>query len=238
MVGCTDCPSDSVTVSGAKDPVFRRVLWIALLVNGGMFVVEIIAAQMGGSMSLQADALDFFGDAANYAISLFVLGMALSVRAKAALFKGASMAVFGVWIIGAALNRAIDGDVPHAPIMGGIAFAALVANLGVAAILYRYRSGDSNMRSIWLCSRNDAIGNIAVMIAAAGVFATASRWPDLITAVIIASLNLSAALQVVRQALAELRSEREDNGQLEAVEPCGTASGGPQAHIHKEIGLQ
>jgi len=236
MVGCTDCPSDSVTASGARDPVFRRVLWIALLVNGGMFVVEIIAAQMGGSMSLQADALDFFGDAANYAISLFVLGMALSARAKAALFKGASMALFGMWVIGAALNRAISGDVPDAPIMGGIALAALLANVAVAAILYKYRSGDANMRSIWLCSRNDAIGNIAVMIAAAGVFATASRWPDLITAVIIASLNLSAAVQVVRQALAELRSER-DSG--EACELSSCNSGGEHSHAHaaKEIGL-
>jgi len=233
MVGCTHCPSGSVTASGARDPVFRRVLWIALLVNGGMFVVEIIAAQLGGSMSLQADALDFFGDAANYAISLFVLGMALSVRAKAALFKGASMALFGMWVIGAALNRAISGDVPDAPIMGGIALAALLANVAVAAILYKYRSGDANMRSIWLCSRNDAIGNIAVMIAAAGVFATASRWPDLITALIIASLNLSAAAQVVRQALAELRSERANP----EVNSCGSGAEHNHSHAAKEIGL-
>jgi len=208
MVGCTDCPSDAALAGGNKDPIFRRVLWVALIVNGGMFVVEIIASQLGGSMSLQADALDFFGDAANYAISLFVLGMVLSVRAKAALFKGASMGLFGLWVIGAALLRAIEGEVPDASMMGGVAFAALIANVGVAALLYRYRSGDSNMRSIWLCSRNDAIGNIAVMVAAAGVFVSTSRWPDLITAIIIASLNLTAAVQVVRQALEELRQER------------------------------
>jgi len=235
MVGCTDCPSDAAAASGSKDPVFRRVLWIALIVNGGMFVVEIIASQLGGSMSLQADALDFFGDAANYAISLFVLGMALSVRAKAALFKGASMALFGLWVVGAALGRAVEGDVPDAPIMGGIAFAALLANLGVAAILYRYRSGDSNMRSIWLCSRNDAIGNIAVMVAAAGVFASASRWPDLITAVIIASLNLSAALQVVKQALAEIRHERES--ELCESGACGTGCDDMHSHSSKKIGV-
>ena len=237
MVACTDCPSDAALASSNNDPVFRRVLWIALIVNGGMFVVEIIASQLGGSMSLQADALDFFGDAANYAISLFVLGMALSMRAKAALFKGASMGVFGLWIIGAALDRAIEGDVPNAPIMGSVAFAALIANVGVAFILYRYRSGDSNMRSIWLCSRNDAIGNIAVMVAAAGVFASASRWPDLITALIIASLNLSAAVQVVKQALGELRQERETT---QRGIPDSRIVDDPGSHTHaaKEIGLQ
>lgn len=211
MVGCTHCPSSSGSDGGHKDPVFRRVLWIALLVNGGMFFVEIIASAVGGSMSLQADALDFFGDAANYAISLFVLGMALSMRAKAALFKGACMGLFGLWVIGAALDRAIEGGVPDAPLMGTVAFVALIANLGVAIILYRYRDGDSNMRSIWLCSRNDAIGNIAVMIAAMGVFATSSRWPDLITATIIAGLSISAAVQIVRQALQELRQEGEES---------------------------
>lgn len=211
MVGCTHCPSDSGSDGGHKDPVFRRVLWVALLVNGGMFFVEIVASAVGGSMSLQADALDFFGDAANYAISLFVLGMALSVRAKAALFKGACMGLFGLWVIGAALDRAIAGSVPDAPLMGAVAFVALIANVGVAIILYRYRDGDSNMRSVWLCSRNDAIGNIAVMIAAFGVFATSSRWPDLITATIIAGLSLSAAVQIVRHALEELRQEGEKN---------------------------
>jgi cation diffusion facilitator family transporter len=211
MVACTHCPSESGPDGGHKDPVFRRVLWVALLVNGGMFFVEIVASAVGGSMSLQADALDFFGDAANYAISLFVLGMALSVRAKAALFKGACMGLFGLWVIGAALDRAIAGSVPDAPLMGAVALAALIANVGVAIILYRYRDGDSNMRSVWLCSRNDAIGNIAVMIAALAVFATSSRWPDLITATIIAGLSLSAALQIMRHALEELRQEGEKN---------------------------
>lgn len=219
MVGCTHCPSESGSDGGHKDPVFRRALWVALIVNGGMFFVEIIASAVGGSMSLQADALDFFGDAANYAISLFVLGMALSVRAKAGLFKGVCMGLFGLWVIGAAVDRAVAGSVPDASLMGGIAFAALIANLGVAIILYRYRSGDSNMRSIWLCSRNDAIGNIAVMIAALGVFATSSRWPDLITATIIAGLSLSAAVQIVRQALQELGQEIDKNTAIPQVVP-------------------
>lgn len=207
MPGCTNCPSDSAAASNNIDPVFRRILWIALVANAAMFFVEITASQIGDSISLQADALDFFGDAANYAISLFVLGMALHLRARASLFKGATMAAFGLWVIGNAIYRALIGSTPEASVMGAVAILALVVNVAVAVLLYRYRTGDSNMRSIWLCSRNDAIGNIAVMIAAAGVFATSSRWPDLIVAVIIASLNFSAAIHVIRLAIGEMRAE-------------------------------
>jgi Co/Zn/Cd efflux system component len=207
MAGCNSCASDSVSEADAIDPIFRRILWIALVVNGGMFVVEIIASQISSSVALQADALDFFGDAANYAISLFVLGMAIQVRARAALFKGATMGLFGIFVIGNALYRAFLGGTPEASIMGLVAMAALIANLAVAALLYRYRAGDSNMQSIWLCSRNDAIGNIAVMAAAGGVFASASRWPDLAVAAVIATLSLTAAFKVVRLALAEMKAE-------------------------------
>ena len=159
-------------------------------------------------MALQADALDFFGDAANYAISLFVLGMALRVRAYAALFKALSMAAFGAWVIGAAVHRALTGSEPDPVTMGGIATLALAVNVAVAGLLFRYRSGDSNLRSIWLCSRNDAIGNVAVMFAAGGVFTLGSRWPDLLVAIVIAGLNLWAAVQVVRQASDELKVAR------------------------------
>jgi len=159
-----------------------------------MFVVEIVASYFGDSISLQADALDFLGDAANYAISLFVLGMALHLRARASMVKGITMAVFGLWVIGNAVNRALVGSAPEPSVMGGIAVVALAVNFIVAFLLYRYREGDSNMRSIWLCSRNDAIGNIAVMIAAAGVFATSSRWPDLLVAAIIARLELKCCI--------------------------------------------
>lgn len=207
MPGCTNCPSDTAAASNTIDPIFRRVLWIALIANAAMFLVEIIASQIGDSISLQADALDFFGDATNYAISLFVLGMALHLRARASLFKGATMAAFGLWVIGSAAHRALTGSAPEPAVMGSVAILALVVNVGVAALLYRYRSGDSNMKSIWLCSRNDAIGNMAVLIAAAGVFATSSRWPDLIVAAIIASLNFSAAIHVIRLALGEMRAE-------------------------------
>ncbi|UVW35786.1 cation diffusion facilitator family transporter [SAR92 clade bacterium H455] len=211
MPGCSNCPSDTAIASQGADPLFRRVLWIALIANAVMFVVEIIASQLGNSISLQADALDFFGDAANYAISLFVLGMALHLRARASLIKGATMAAFGIWVIGNAVYRAVVGSAPDASVMGAVAILALAVNVAVSILLYRYREGDSNMRSIWLCSRNDAIGNIAVMVAAAGVFATTSRWPDLIVAAIISGLNLSAAFHVIRLALSEIRTGGSDS---------------------------
>ncbi|MBT8098026.1 MAG: cation transporter [Woeseia sp.] len=221
MPGCTDCASDRIDGKGS-DPVFRRVLWIALIANFAMFVVEIVASRLGDSMSLQADALDFFGDAANYAISLFVVGMALTIRARAALFKGATMALFGTWIIGSAVYRAIVGSAPEPMTMGAIALLALLVNVVVAILLYRFRNGDSNRQSIWLCSRNDAIGNIAVMLAAAGVFASGSRWPDLLVAIIIAALNISAAFHVVQLARSELHKSR---SKCEANPPAGAETG-------------
>lgn len=207
MVACNDC--SVATKDQSQNPVFRKVLWIALLVNLLMFFVEIIASHIGDSMSLQADALDFFGDAANYAISLFVLGMALHMRARASVVKGVTMGLFGLWVLGAASYRAFSGSEPEPMIMGTIALMALVANMSVAVMLYRFREGDSNMQSIWLCSRNDAIGNVAVLIAAVGVTATASRWPDLVVAMIIATLSLSAAYTILRLAFQEMRATSE-----------------------------
>ena len=212
MADCDICANENVTDTERQDPLFRRIVWFALVSNGVMFVVEFIASIISGSVSLQADAIDFFADAVNYGITLFVLGMALQARAKAALFKGASMAVFGVWIIGSAVYRATIGSVPDAEVMGVIGMLALLVNVVVAVMLYRYRGGDSNMRSIWLCSRNDAVGNVAVMIAAGGVFATASGWPDIFVAALIAGLNLSAAARVLRQAIKEIRAEGGSTG--------------------------
>ncbi len=194
-------------VDGAEEPRFRRVLWIALIANAVMFVVEVVAGIVSSSVALQADALDFFGDAANYGITLAVLGLSLRARSIAALIKSATMALFGVWVIGSAISRAFDGTIPDAPIMGSVAVLALVVNVAVAVMLYRYRGGDSNTRSIWLCSRNDAISNIAVLFASSGVYLTASGWPDIVVAAVIASLNLSAAHQVLVQASSELRYE-------------------------------
>ncbi len=207
MAGCSSCPSDAAINSGSHDPLFRRILWIALVANLTMFAVEIVASHLGDSMALQADALDFFGDAANYAVSLFVVGMALSARALASMLKGATMAAFGVWVLGSAVYRALVGSTPDPTTMSVVASLALLVNFSVALLLFRFRRGDSNMRSVWLCSRNDAIVNIAVLIAAAGVFASASRWPDLIVAAIVAGLSITSAIEVIGLARTELRSE-------------------------------
>ena len=173
-----DCCSTACEPSPALDDTrWRRALWIAFAINAGMFAGELYAGAAADSRALMADALDFFGDAANYLISLAVAGMALAVRAKAALVKGATL-------------------------------LALAANAGVALLLYRYRTGDANRRSVWICSRNDAIGNLAVVAAAAGVFGTGSHWPDLVVAAILASLGVSGGVQIVRHAKAELRGER------------------------------
>jgi Co/Zn/Cd efflux system component len=184
---------------------YRQVLSAALAINLAMFVVEIVGGLSAGSVSLLADAVDFFGDAANYALSLFVLGMALAWRARAALLKGLSMAAFGIFVLGRAAWSFSAGTVPEPATMGAIGALALAANVAVAAMLYAWRDGDANMRSVWLCSRNDAIGNIAVMSAALGVFGTGSAWPDLVVAAIMAVLALTAARAVIRQALTELR---------------------------------
>lgn len=205
MPGCSTC---GIEEQRSGDRTFRRVLWVALVVNAAMFGVEVVASFIGDSVSLQADALDFLADAANYGISLFVVGMAITARARATFVKGATMAAFGCWVIGSALYRALTGSAPDATVMGSIALLALIANVSVAALLYRYRRGDSNMRSIWLCSRNDAVGNLAVIAAAVGVFASASRWPDLVVAAIIAGLNISAAVHVIRLASRELSVAR------------------------------
>ena len=188
-------------------PAYRRVLWLALIINGAMFALEISAGLRAGSVALLADSLDFLGDAGNYAISLFVLSMSLSWRARAAQFKALSMALFGLWVLLATAWNAWHGAVPEASTMGLIGSVALVANLGVAALLYAWRNGDSNMRSVWLCTRNDALGNIAVLLAALGVYGSGSAWPDLLVAGIMASLALTSAWQVLRQARSELQLE-------------------------------
>jgi len=186
------------------DPTWRRILWIALVINAAMFGVEIVAGAAADSRALQADALDFLGDSANYAISLGVAGMALAWRARAALLKAAAMLAFGLWVFASALWGFVAGSAPHAETMGLVGALALAANVAVALMLYRYRTGDANMRSVWICSRNDAIGNLAVMGAALGVFGTGQSWPDLAVAAIIAALAIWGSVEVVRQARGEL----------------------------------
>jgi Co/Zn/Cd efflux system component len=170
-----------------------------------MFLVEIGAGLAAGSASLQADALDFLGDAANYAISLIVVGMALRYRASAALAKGATMGLFGLWVIGTVIWHSLHGTLPSAFTMGAVGFAALAANAASFGLLWAYRGGDANMRSAWICTRNDVLGNLAVLLAAIGVFGTGTGWPDVIVAAIMAGLALQGATIVVQQSLRELR---------------------------------
>jgi len=199
---CCHEPNDSSQIH--NNPRYRRVLWIALLLNVGMFGIEILAGVRAGSVSLLADALDFLGDAANYGISLWVLRLGLAIRAKASLFKALSMAVFGLWVLGTAIWHLFSHTLPDAPTMGLVGVLALVTNLGVAWLLWAHRNGDSNVRSVWLCTRNDAIGNIAVLLAAVGVLGTRTAWPDLAVGIIMATLALSSAWQIMRHARWEL----------------------------------
>ena len=197
----------------AQDPhrgseSYRRVLWAVLAINAAMFGVEVVAGLAAGSASLQADALDFLGDAGNYIISLLVVGMTLRYRAMAAFAKGATMGLFGLWVIGVTAWHAWQGTVPEAFTMGAVGVAALLANATSFALLWAYREGDSNMRSAWVCTRNDVLGNIAVLLAALGVFGTGTGWPDIAVAAIMAALALQGAWTVVGHAWSELRAPR------------------------------
>lgn len=188
----------------AADPRYRRILWIALAINAAMFLIEILAGLQAQSAALLADAVDFFGDAANYAVSLAVLAMLPVWRSRAAMAKGMTMGAFGIFVLAKAAWNASTGILPNPVTMGAIGFVALLANVCVAVLLYRYRQGDANMRSVWLCTRNDAIGNFAVIIAALGVFGSNSGWPDIIVAAIMGTLALIAATSVIRLAIREL----------------------------------
>jgi Co/Zn/Cd efflux system component len=184
------------------------VLFTVLAINAVMFAVEVIAGVAAGSASLQADALDFLGDAANYAISLLVVGMALRFRASAALAKGMTMGLFGLWVISTVFWHAIHGTLPSAFTMGEVGLAALLANAASFGLLWAYRQGDANMRSAWICTRNDVLGNLAVLLAALGVFGTGTGWPDVIVAAIMAGLAIQGAILVIRQAVGELIPKR------------------------------
>lgn len=202
------CHADSSQNNETTDPRYRRILWIALILNALMFGVELIAGIASGSVSLMANAIDFFGDAANYALSLAVLAMSLAIRARAAMLKAACMLAFGLFVLGKAAWSARSGvaQEPHAMAltMGIIGFAALCVNISVAALLYAYRNGDANMQSVWLCSRNDALSNIAVILAAVGVVGTASAWPDFLVATLMGLLAISSAFAVFKSARKEL----------------------------------
>lgn len=216
------CASPAKTVD--EERAWRRVLWVALIVNAGMFAVEMAAGVGADSRALKADALDFFADAANYAISLAVAGMALTWRSRAALAKGASLFALGTWVVGSAIFAFVEGSAPEPRVMGAVGVLALVANVGVALMLFRYRAGDANRRSVWICSRNDAIGNVAVVLAAAGVFGTGSAWPDLLVAGILGGLGLMGGWQIVRHALAEMREQAAVAGGANGADARPTAA--------------
>ena len=199
--GCSGNP-----VFDGVDNRYKAVLWIVIVLNAAMFIVEMLAGKLAGSQALQADALDFLGDAMTYGISLAVIGMSLRTRARAALFKGASLAAMGLWVLGSTVYQTLILGVPRAEIMGVIGFLALAANLTSVLLLLRYKDGDANVRSVWLCSRNDAIGNVAVVIASAAVWVSASAWPDLMVALIMCGLFLRSAQKILAQAWVEFTS--------------------------------
>lgn len=185
---------------------YRRRLWAVIVINAAMFVVEMAGGQLARSQALQADALDFFADAVTYGISLAVIGASVRVRTTAAAAKGVSLFLMGLWVVGSTIWRVFYDGMPEAPVMGAIGFLALAANVTSVLLLMNYKDGDANVRSVWLCSRNDAIGNVIVMLAAVGVWGTATAWPDLAVAAIMGGLFLSSSTQILRQSLAEWRS--------------------------------
>lgn len=199
------CGCESACQVASPDPRYRRALWIALVFNALMFGVELVASFAAQSVSLLADAVDFFGDAANYGVALFVLGLAPVWRSRTALWKGWLMVGYGVFVLGKSAWQWQGGIVPEPLMMGWVSLGALTVNVGVAALLYAHRAGDAQARSVWLCSRNDALGNLAVMAAAGGVWATAHGWPDIAVALVLAGLALTSGASVIRHARDELR---------------------------------
>lgn len=196
-----------VPVFDGVDPRYKRILWTVIALNAAMFVTEMVAGHLARSQALQADALDFLGDTVTYGLSLAVIGASLRVRATAALFKGISLSLMALWVFGSTVYQTLILGIPRAELMGTIGLLALAANLASVLLLMRYKDGDANVRSVWLCSRNDAIGNVVVMLAALGVWGTSTAWPDLAVAALMAGLFLSSSVQILRQAWGEYRAE-------------------------------
>ncbi|SEV98336.1 Co/Zn/Cd efflux system component [Cognatiyoonia koreensis] len=194
------CQNHHATRFDGTSPAYRRALWIVIAINAAMFFIEMGGGAWAGSQALKADALDFLGDSLTYGLSLAVIGMPLARRAEAALFKGITLLAMGLWVFGTTLWNVLILGVPSAPVMTIIGFLALTANVASVLILMKFKDGDANVRSVWLCSRNDAIGNIAVIGAAGLVALTQSGWPDLVVAALMAGLFLSSARQILWQA--------------------------------------
>lgn len=219
----------------AVDPKLRKVLWVALIINALMFFIEVGAGFQSGSVALLADAVDFFSDAANYGITLYVLTMGLLWRARAATFKGITMLLIGLLVMGKTLWAIKTGQTPEAFTMGVIGALALVANLVVTGLLYAFRNGDANMQSVWLCSRNDAIGNLAVMLAAFGVFGTGTAWPDIAVAALMAYLSITAGWKIMNLAHAEIHTfdEPKDGSPRKPAHSDANVRTDARNHTHK-----
>lgn len=203
-VACDCCEGVTEGLADASD-AFRRAIWLVLVMNGAMFLVEIVAGQLAGSMALQADALDFAGDTATYGVSLFALGRSDAFRSRTALGKSLVMGAMAIYVLGSAVWRTFVAGAPQAITMGAIGLIALAVNVAAALVLLRFRDGDANARSVWLCSRNDAIGNLFVLAAAGVVAWTGTRWADLAVAAVMAALFLNTAWQIGVRSLTELR---------------------------------
>ena len=206
MPGCNH-KTDHDTFQGMSAD-YKRRLWLVIFINAGMFAVEITGGHLAQSKALFADSLDFLADSLTYGLSLYVIGMGIRARTRAALFKGFSLLAMGLWVFGSTAYAFFTNTLPDAQWMGEIGLLALLANVASVLILATYKDGDANVRSVWLCSRNDAIGNVAVIIAAVAVWLTASRWPDLIVAALMAGLFLTSAWQILRQGLEEYNGMR------------------------------
>jgi Co/Zn/Cd efflux system component len=202
-----DCCAHGTTFEGLSAE-YKRRLWIVIAINASMFLAEMGAGALAGSQALQADALDFLGDATTYGISLAVLGTSIQIRARAAILKALSLTAMALWVLGSTAYHVIVLGIPRAEIMGAVGILGLAANVASVLILMRYKDGDANVRSVWLCSRNDAFGNIAVMVAALAVWGTATKWPDLLVAAIMAGLFLMSSIQILRQSFREIREGR------------------------------
>jgi Co/Zn/Cd efflux system component len=197
------CCCGGVPVFDGVNPRYKRILWTVIGINGAMFLTEMIAGQLAGSQALKADALDFLADTVTYGLSLAVIGASLRLRASAALLKGVSLCAMALWVFGSTIYQTLVLGLPKAEVMGLIGVLALAANLASVLLLLPYKDGDANVRSVWLCSRNDAIGNVIVMIAALGVWGTATAWPDLAVAAVMAGIFLTSSAQILKQAWTE-----------------------------------
>lgn len=202
-----DCCGSDVKFDGLSAD-YKRRLWLVIAINAAMFLIEMGAGALAGSQALKADALDFLGDSATYGISLAVIGASVRARCWAAIGKAASLSVMALWVLGVTVYHVLVVGVPRAEVMGAIGILALLANVGSVLVLMRYKDGDANVRSVWLCSRNDAIGNVAVMAAAVAVWLTQTRWPDLAVAALMAALFLYSSARILKQSVDEMREAR------------------------------